>query len=70
MADIKLLWLSGKDASSRREAYLYWIGPEPYGVKWRNFKLALTRQNFRLIRSASCPFRIINLIANPKNANR
>jgi hypothetical protein len=51
MADIKLPWLSGKDASSRREGYLYWTGTDLYGVRWRNFK---ARPH------------IINLIADPQ----
>lgn len=46
MADIKLPWLSGKDASSRREGYLYWIGTGLYGIKWRNSELALIVQKY------------------------
>jgi hypothetical protein len=37
LPDTKLPWPSGKDASSRREGYLYWMGPKLYGVKWRNW---------------------------------
>jgi hypothetical protein len=46
MAAIRLPWLNGKDASSRREGYLYWMGPELDGIKWRNFKLALTVEKY------------------------
>lgn len=37
----QLAWLGGQWASSARDGYLYWMGPELYGVKWRNFKLVL-----------------------------
>ena len=32
---------SGSDVS-----VLYWMGPELYGAKWRNFKLALITQRY------------------------
>ena len=71
MADIKLPWSSGKDASSRRVGYLYRMGPELYGVKWRNFKLALTVQKYLTDPVGKLPFpHIINLTPTPKNASR
>ncbi len=33
----QLDWLTGAADESRREGYLYWMGPELYGAKWRNF---------------------------------
>ena len=39
----QLPWLGGQQESSAREGYLYWMGPELYGVRWHNFKLALAR---------------------------
>ncbi len=42
----QLPWLAGQQESSGREGYLYWMGPELYGVKWRNFKLALAVQKY------------------------
>ena len=35
----QLGWLTGQAATSQREGYIYWMGPQMYGVKWRNFKL-------------------------------
>jgi arylsulfatase len=29
---------------SAREGYIYWMGPQMYGVKWHNFKLVLIAQ--------------------------
>ena len=67
MADIKLPWSSGKDASSRRVGYLYRMDPELYGVKWRNFKLALTVQKYLTDPVGKLPFpHIINLTADPQ----
>jgi arylsulfatase len=57
--------LGGKEASSRREGYLYWMGTELYGVKWRNFKLALTVQKYLTDPVGKLPFpHIINLTAD------
>ena len=43
------------------------MGPEIYGVKWRNFKLALVEQKYSAdpVGKLSSP-RIINLIADPQ----
>ena len=40
----QLDWLAGDSKTSAREGYLYWMGPEMYGAKWRNFKLVLVAQ--------------------------
>jgi arylsulfatase A-like enzyme len=63
----QLPWLSGQRASSARDGYLYWMGPELYGVKWRNFKLVLVAQQYSTHPPAklSSP-RIINLVTDPQ----
>ena len=63
----QLAWLGGERASSARDGYLYWMGPELYGVKWRNFKLALVAQQYSTdpVAKLSSP-RIINLVADPQ----
>jgi hypothetical protein len=62
----QLPWLSGQQESSQREGYLYWMGPELYGVKWRNFKLALAVQKYATDPVGKLPSPwIINLIADP-----
>jgi arylsulfatase len=62
----QLDWLTGQEPSSRRDGFIYWMGQEMYGVKWRNFKLALVVQ----VHSTDPPLRlssprIINLVADP-----
>ncbi len=37
-------FLFGQQEESSREGFLYWNGPRLFGVKWRNFKLALVEQ--------------------------
>jgi arylsulfatase len=37
-------FFEGKQATSNREGFPYWLGSELYGVKWRNFKLAFVIQ--------------------------
>jgi arylsulfatase A-like enzyme len=63
----QLAWLTGQQPSSLRDGYLYWMGPELYGVKWRNFKLALVQQKYSTdpVGRLSSP-RIINLITDPQ----
>jgi arylsulfatase A-like enzyme len=63
----QLSWLGGQDPSSRRDGYIYWMGPEMYGVKWRNFKLALVAQKYSTdpVARLSSP-RIINLVTDPQ----
>jgi arylsulfatase A-like enzyme len=63
----QLDWLTGTAASSRRDGYVYWMGPEIYGVKWRNFKLTLVAQKYSTDAPAKLPSpRIINLTIDPQ----
>jgi arylsulfatase len=63
----QLAWLTGEQPSSARDGYIYWMGPEMFGVKWRNFKLVLVEQRLSTDPPAklSSP-RIINLVADPQ----
>jgi arylsulfatase len=63
----QLEWLTGSRESSAREGFLFWMGAELYGVKWRNFKLVLVEQKYSTDppRKLSSPH-IINLIADPQ----
>ena len=63
----QLPWLTGEAESSQREGYIYWNGAEIYGVKWRNFKLAMVSQKFATDPPArlSTPY-IINLTVDPQ----
>ncbi|GGD39441.1 sulfatase-like hydrolase/transferase [Pseudoxanthomonas indica] len=59
-------WLTGEAAHSQREGYLYWMGAELYGVKWRDFKLVLVQQ----LHLSDPPQRlatprVINLLTDP-----
>ena len=62
----QLDWLTGEEDTSRREGYIYWMGPEIYGVKWRDFKLVLVAQTYSTDapRRLATP-RIVNLITDP-----
>ena len=52
---------------SQREGYLYWMGTELYGAKWRNFKLILVNQKFETDPPARLATpRLINLITDPQ----
>jgi hypothetical protein len=51
----QLGWLTGQAATEQREGYIYWMGPQMYGVKWRNFKLVLVAQKYMQDLAASCP---------------
>jgi arylsulfatase A-like enzyme len=63
----QLDWLTGASATSQREGYVYWMGPEIYGVKWRNFKLTLVAQKYSTDAAAKLPSpRIINLTVDPQ----
>ncbi|WP_293401350.1 sulfatase-like hydrolase/transferase [Phenylobacterium sp.] len=42
----QLDWLTGKNPASAREGYIYWMGQEIYGAKWRNFKLIMVAQKY------------------------
>jgi arylsulfatase len=63
----QLEWLSGRRPSSARDGFIYWMGSELFGVKWRDFKLVLVEQKYSTDppRKLSSP-RIINLIADPQ----
>jgi arylsulfatase len=63
----QLDWLTGEAESSQRDGYIFWMGPEMYGVKWRNFKLALVEQKYSTDPPArlTAP-RIINLTVDPQ----
>jgi arylsulfatase A-like enzyme len=63
----QLDWLTAQQPGSRRDGYLFWMGPELYGVKWRDFKLALVVQTYSTDPplKLSAP-RIINLVADPQ----
>jgi arylsulfatase len=63
----QLDWLAGERDSSAREGYIFWMGPEMYGVKWRNFKLVLVEQKYSSEPAGklSAP-RIINLVTDPQ----
>jgi arylsulfatase len=63
----QLDWLGGKAEASAREGYVYWMGPEIYGVKWRNFKLVLVAQMHMQDAAAKLPTpRLINLTTDPQ----
>lgn len=63
----QLPWLTGAAQESARDGYLYWMGPELYGVKWRNFKLAMVIQTHLTDppQRLSTP-RVVNLVADPQ----
>jgi hypothetical protein len=63
----QLDWLTGQASSSQREGYIFWMGPEMYGAKWRNFKLALVEQKYSTDPPARLTTpRIINLTVDPQ----
>jgi arylsulfatase len=63
----QLGWLTGQTENSQREGYIYWMGPEIYGVKWRNLKLVLIEQRYLTDapRKLSTP-RLVNLTTDPQ----
>lgn len=63
----QLDWLTGATEASRRDGFIFWMGPAMYGAKWRNFKLALVQQKYSTdpVGKLSSP-RIINLITDPQ----
>jgi arylsulfatase A-like enzyme len=63
----QLEWLAGGQDASAREGYIFWMGPDIYGVKWRNFKLVLVEQKYSNdpVGRLSAP-RIINLVTDPQ----
>jgi arylsulfatase len=60
-------FFEGKQAGSNREGFLYWLGTELYGVKWRNFKLVKVQQ--KTLTDPALPLpnpHLINLDTDPK----
>jgi hypothetical protein len=60
-------FFEGKQAGSNREGFLYWLGSEIYGVKWRNFKLVMVEQ--KTLTDPALPLpnpHLINLDTDPK----
>jgi arylsulfatase A-like enzyme len=67
----QLDWLTGKQPTSNRLGYLYWMGPEIYGVRWRNFKLVLVEQRYMSDAASKLPSpRLINLTLDPHERER
>ena len=67
----QLEWLCGKTESSKREGFLYWMGPELYGAKWQNFKLVLKSQRYMFDSVETLPTpRLINLTTDPHERER
>ena len=67
----QLDWLTGKQPTSNRVGYLYWMGPEIYGVRWRNFKLVLVEQRYMFDAAAKLPSpRLVNLTLDPHERER
>jgi arylsulfatase len=63
----QLDWLAGREQTSRRDGYVYWMGREVYGAKWRNFKLVLVEQRYLSDSASKLPTpRIINLVTDPQ----
>jgi arylsulfatase len=63
----RLDWLTAAADHSARDGYLYWMGSELYGVKWRNFKLVLVAQRYMQDPASKLPTpRLINLITDPQ----
>jgi len=63
----QLDWLTGAADASRRDGYIYWMGAEIYGVKWRDFKLVLVAQRYMTdaAQRLATP-RVVNLITDPQ----
>lgn len=63
----QLDWLTGRSAASARDGYIYWMGQEAYGAKWRNFKLVLVVQKYLTDAPAKLATpRLINLTIDPQ----
>lgn len=63
----QLDWLTGRRPTSARDGYIYWMGQEMYGAKWRNFKLVLVAQKYMTDAPAKLATpRLINLTVDPQ----
>lgn len=61
------LFFEGKQEHSERDGFLFWLGSELYGVKWRNFKLVLKKQKTLTDPALTLPNpHLINLDTDPK----
>ena len=60
-------FLEGKEKSSAREGFPYWMGPTLYGVKWRHYKLKFYSQTYMWepAQKLMTPH-LINLKADPR----
>jgi arylsulfatase A-like enzyme len=60
-------FFEGKQPTSSREGFLYWMGNTLYGVKWRNFKMVLVLQKTLTdpAQHLTTPY-LINLDTDPK----
>jgi len=63
----QLDWLTGQADSSARDGYVYWMGSQIYGAKWRNFKLSLIAQVHEMDapQRLAVP-RLTNLVTDPQ----
>jgi arylsulfatase len=60
-------FLEGKEDTSARDGFPYWMGSTLYGVKWRNFKMVMYLQRSSLEPSEKLASpHIINLTVDPK----
>jgi arylsulfatase len=60
-------FLEGKQDSSARDDFPYWMGSTLYGVKWRNFKMVMYLQRTSLEPSLKLASpHIVNLTVDPK----
>ena len=63
----QLDWLRGASAESHRDGYVYWMGPDIYGAKWRNFKLSLVAQKYMTDPPSKLATpRLTNLVVDPQ----
>ncbi len=57
----------GEQEESNREGFIFWNGEKMYGVKWRNFKMALVQQKYFTDPALPLGFpHIVNLVTDPK----
>jgi len=63
----QLGWRTGAKNASNGDGYIYWMGPQMYGVKWQKFKLVLVAQKYMQDAAAKLPTpRLINLTTDPR----
>lgn len=60
-------FLAGAQEDSNRDAFIYWNGPQVYGVKCQHFKFPMIEQKYMFDPALELPTpRIINLLTDPK----